>query len=74
MIDVYEKVNDSLLIVRNLSSTDSLHVWFEGDEDYDITIPPKSKSEYLYDSDEPASNIDVTYMHMGSSFNWIKST
>lgn len=74
MIDVYEKVNDSLLIVRNLSSTDSLHVWFEGDEDYDITIPPKSKSEYLYESDEPASNIDVTHMHMGSDFNWIKST
>ena len=74
MIDVYEKINDSLLIVRNLSSTDSLHVWFEGDEDYDITIPPQSKSEYLYESDEPASNIDVTHMHMGSDFNWIKST
>jgi len=74
MVDVYSKDNDSILIIRNISSTDILHVWFEGDEDYDINIQPQGKSEYLYESDEPASNIDVTHMHMGSSFNWIKST
>lgn len=74
MVDVYSKDNDSILIIRNISSTDILHVWFEGDEDYDINIQPQGKSEYLYESDEPASNIDVTHMHMGSSFNWIKPT
>ena len=74
MVDVYEKNNDSLLIIRNVSSSDTLHVWFEGDEDYDITIQPQSKSEYLYESDEPASNIDVTHMHNVSSFNWIQPT
>lgn len=74
MVDVYSKDNDIILIVRNLSSTDSLHVWFEGDEDYDITIPPKSKSEYLYDSDEPASNVDISHMHNVSDFRWIKPT
>lgn len=74
MVDVYSKDNDIILIVRNLSSTDSLHVWYEGDEDYDITIPPKSKSEYLYDSDEPASNVDISHMHNVSDFRWIKPT
>lgn len=74
MVDVYSKDNDIILIVRNLSSTDSLHVWYEGEEDYDITIPPQSKSEYLYESDEPASNVDISYMHNVSSFDWIRPT
>ena len=74
MVDVYEKDNDSLLIIRNVSSSDTLHVWFEGDEDYNITISPQDSSEYLYESGSLASDIDVTYMHNVSSFNWIQST
>lgn len=75
MVDVYSKGgNLSLLIIRNISSVDTLHVWFEGDEDTDMNIQPQGKSEYLYESDEPASNIDVTHMHNVSSFNWIQPT
>lgn len=75
MVDVYSKGgNLSLLIIRNISSVDTLHVWFEGDEDTDMNISPKSKSEYLYESNEPASNIDVTHMHNVSSFDWIQPT
>lgn len=74
MVDVYNKDNDIILIVRNLSSTDTLHVWYEGTEDYDINIQPQGKSEYLYESDEPVSNVDVTYMHNVSSFDWIRPT
>ena len=74
MVDVYSKDNDIILIVRNLSSTDTLHVWYEGTEDYDINIQPQGKSEYLYESDEPVSNVDVTYMHNVSSFDWIRPT
>lgn len=75
MVDVYNKGgNLSLLIIRNISSVDTLHVWFEGDEDTDMNIQPQGKSEYLYESDEPASNIDVTHMHNVSSFDWIKPT
>ena len=75
MVDVYSKGgNLSLLIIRNISSVDTLHVWFEGDEDTDMNIQPQNKSEYLYESYNPADDIDVTHMHNVSSFNWIQPT
>lgn len=75
MVDVYSKGgNLSLLIIRNISSVDTLHVWFEGDEDTDMNIQPQGKSEYLYESYHPVDDIDVTHMHNVSSFDWIKPT
>ena len=69
--DENEVVSGSRIRIMNISSTDTLHVEFEGDESYDEMVLPGTTSINMFDANTQSSDMTPAYLSTVATFTWI---